>query len=135
MLDLVALERWLGLCGRLTYAPQPCTENARTRTRRRQDRVPRYGMTSAMPYGCGSAGVGQSIGGVWAHRSWVRAWWLLLHAEVRVPHGFDRRGRPAHLDLRRASSAEEVEQQFARGAGDAGGGFAPPGPDGLGGPR
>jgi hypothetical protein len=35
----------------------------------------------------------------------------------------------------RARPAEEVEQQLARRSGDAGGGFSPPGPDGLSGSR
>jgi hypothetical protein len=34
-----------------------------------------------------------------------------------------------------ALPAEEVEQQFAWGSGDAGRGFPSPGPDGLSGPR
>ena len=68
-------------------------------------------------------------------RSWMRAWWLVLHAEPRAPHGFDRRSRPAHLDLCRALPAEQVEQQLARRSGDAGGRFPPPCPDGLSGPR
>src|SRR5215471_3371661 len=58
-----------------------------------------------------------------------------LHAEPRAPHGFDRRGRPAHFDLCRALPAEEVEQQLARRSGDAGSRFPPPRPDGLSGPR
>jgi hypothetical protein len=65
------------------------------------------------------------------YRSWMRAWWLLLHAEPRAPHGFDRRSRPAHLDMCRALPAEEVEQQLAWRPGDAGSRFPPPCPDGL----
>jgi len=60
---------------------------------------------------------------------------LLLHAESCAPHGFDRRSRSAHPDVCRALSAKEVEQQLAWGSGDAGGGFPPPCPDGLSGPR
>jgi hypothetical protein len=37
----------------------------------------------------------------------------LSHAESGVLHGFDRRVSSTHVDLRRALSAEEVEQQFA----------------------
>jgi len=59
---------------------------------------------------------------------------VLLQAESRVPDGFDRGVRPAHLDLRRVLAAEQVEQQLARRSGDARGRFPPPGPDGASGP-
>src|SRR6516225_3651500 len=65
----------------------------------------------------------------------MRAWLLLLHAEPRASHGFDRRGRPAHLDMCRVLPAEEVEQQLAWRSGDAGSRFPPPCPEGLSGPR
>src|SRR5690349_23570685 len=57
------------------------------------------------------------------------------HPEMRAPHGFDGRGGPAHLDLRRVLPAEQVEQQLARRPGDAGGAFSRPGPDGFRGSR
>lgn len=49
--------------------------------------------------------------------------------------GFDRRLRPAHLDMCHALPAEQVEQQLARRSRDACGRFSHPYPDGLGGPR
>ena len=56
---------------------------------------------------------------------------LMSHAESRVPHGFDHSGGTGHLDMGRVLPAEEIEQQLARGPGDARGGFSPPCPDGL----
>src|SRR5689334_17890603 len=70
-----------------------------------------------------------------AYRSWMTAWRLLLHAEVRASHGVDRRSRPAHLDMCRALPAEQVEQQLTWRPSDAGSRFPPPCPDGLSGPR
>jgi hypothetical protein len=58
-----------------------------------------------------------------------------MGAEMRASHGFDRRGRPAYLDMCRAPPAEEVEQQLARRSGDAGGRLSTPCPDDLSGPR
>lgn len=60
---------------------------------------------------------------------------LLLHAEPRASHGFDRRIRPADLDMCRALPTEEVEQQFAWRSGDAGSRLPPPCSNGLSGPR
>jgi hypothetical protein len=53
----------------------------------------------------------------------------------RASHGFDSRSRPTHLDMCRALSAEEIEQQLAWRSGDAGSRFPPSCPDGLDGPR
>ena len=61
----------------------------------------------------------------------MRAWSLLLHAEPRASHGFDRRSRPAHLHVGRALPPEEVEQELAWRSGDAAGRFPPPCLDGL----
>lgn len=60
---------------------------------------------------------------------------LLLHAEPRASHGFDRRIRPTHLDLCRDLPTEEVEQHFAWRSGDAGSRFPPPRSNGLSSPR
>lgn len=70
-----------------------------------------------------------------AYRSLMRALGRPLHAELCASHGFDRRLRSAHLDMRCALSAEEVEQQFAWRSGDAGSGFPSPCSNGLSGPR
>lgn len=58
----------------------------------------------------------------------------LLHAELGVADGLDRRGWAGDLDLRRVLPSEEVEQQFAWSPGDAGDGLTAPRPDGLGRP-
>ena len=84
---------------------------------------------------CRTERIGQAVR---AYPSWMRARRLLsqlLHAEPRASHRFDRRGRPAHLDMCRALPPEEVEQQLARRSGDKGGRFAPPCSNGLSGPR
>ena len=73
----------------------------------------------------------RSVRLVSAYPFWMRAWSLLLHAEPRASHGFDRRSRPAHLDVGRALPPEEVEQELAWRSGDAGGRLPPPCPDGL----
>ena len=50
-----------------------------------------------------------------------------LHAEPRTPDGFDGVGGPADLDLCRALTTEEIEQQLARKSSDANRGFPSPG--------
>ena len=54
-----------------------------------------------------------------------------LHAEPRMPDGSDRRRWPAEIHLGHTPTAEEVEQQLARGPDDANHGFPMPGFDDM----
>ena len=56
---------------------------------------------------------------------------VLLHPEPRVSHRFDGGGRPVQFNVRRALAAEEVQEQFAGRAGDAGDGSPSPCGEGL----
>ena len=51
------------------------------------------------------------------------------HAEPRMPDGFDGGGWPTDLNVCRALTTEEIEQQFARESDDANRGSPAPGSD------
>jgi hypothetical protein len=65
---------------------------------------------------------------------WIANAGLVSHTESCASHGFDRCASSAHLDLRCALPAEQVEQHLARRSGDAGGRFSSPRPNSMAGP-